>query len=222
MSGAYRVSALGSAAIRMWRGWSVIVPAIVANAVAQALLVLPAYTYGSLAVPLTAFGSALALLIAYGIVIAAALEATEGPVAWSRTWIRVRTLGLRYAVWAALLALVAIVGFAIFTVPGVIVLALTPFLLPAALDGAPNPFRANFHTIRRRLWRWLVTVVIAGALLVVAIIAAGFTTFFTRGPLAALIVWLIGGLVIAWLTVAWTLIYRSTDGQRCVRSRPTA
>jgi hypothetical protein len=208
MSDTYRVSALGSAAVRMWRAWSVIVPAIAANAIAQALLALPAYTYGSLAVPLTAVGSALALLVAYGIVIAAALEATEGPVAWSRTWTRVRTHGLRYAIWAGLLALVAIVGFAIFTVPGVIVLALTPFLLPAALDGANNPLRANFDTIRRRFWRWLVTVVIAGALLVVAIIAAGFTTFFARGALAALIVWVIGGLLIAWLTVAWTLIYR--------------
>lgn len=208
MSDTYRVSALGSAAIRMWRGWSVLVPVIVVDAIVQALLAIPPYTYGSVAVPLTAIGSALMFLVAYGIVIAAALEVTEGRVTWSRTWVRVRTHGLRYAIWAALLALVAIVGFAVFTVPGVIVLALTPFLLPAALDGAPNPLSTNFTTIRRRVWRWLVTVIIAGVLLVVGIVAAGFTTFFTRGALAALIVWLIGGLLIAWLTVAWTLIYR--------------
>jgi hypothetical protein len=38
---------------------------------------------------------------------------------------------------------------------------------------------------------------------------AGLFAFFIRGSLASFAVWFVGGLVIAWFTAAWALIYRS-------------
>ena len=101
------------------------------------------------------------------------------------------------------------VGLAFNTVPGLIVAALTPFLLLAALDGHRNALGRNLRTLGRRFWRWLITVVIIGIVLLVGDLSAGLFTFFTRNPLASLVVWLLGGLVLAWFTTAWALIYRS-------------
>jgi asparagine N-glycosylation enzyme membrane subunit Stt3 len=42
----YRISALAFGLARMWRGWVVIVPVVVLNAVFQALLILPDPTPG--------------------------------------------------------------------------------------------------------------------------------------------------------------------------------
>ena len=40
--------------------------------------------------------------------------------------------------------------------------------------------------------------------------APGLITFFTRNSArVSLLVWLVGGLVLAWFTTAWALIYRS-------------
>ena len=107
------------------------------------------------------------------------------------------------------LAVVTIAGFAVYTIPGLVVLALTPFLLLAALDGQRNPLGANVRTIGRRFWRWLLTTVITGAVVLVGNLVGGLTTFFVRGSVASLLVWVVSGLVLAWFTTAWALIYRS-------------
>ena len=114
-----------------------------------------------------------------------------------------------YALWAIVWLLAVSVGLALNTVPGLVVAALTPFLLLAALDGQGNPLVRNLRTVGRRFWRWLLTVVVIGVVLFVSDIGAGLFTFFIRNPLASLAVWLGGGLAIAWFTTAWALIYRS-------------
>jgi hypothetical protein len=206
----YRASALASGFVRMWRGWRVIVPVILVNAVLQALLIWPDPTPGEGIVPLLlALVSAVVFLVAYGLVTATALHVADGPVGWGQAKTTLRVNGMRYAAWAIGLAVVTIAGLAIYTIPGLVVLALTPFLLLAALDGRANPLGANFHTMGRRFWRWLVTTVITGLVVIVGSLLSGLTTFFVRGSIASLLVWIVSGFVLAWFTTAWGLIYRS-------------
>jgi hypothetical protein len=211
----YRVSALASGFVRMWRGWRVIVPVVVANGVVQALLVWPPFTYGmDWWTAISAVLSALAFGVSFGLVASATLHLADGPVAWSQAASTLRAHLLSYALWAGAWLLVVSVGLALNTFPGLIVAALTPFLLLAALDGHRNALGRNLRTLGRRFWRWLLTVLIMGIALFVGDLSAGLFTFFTRNPLASLVVWLIGGLVLSWFTTTWALIYRSAWVER--------
>ena len=206
----YRVSSLAAAAVRMWRGWSVIVPVVVVNAILQGLLVWPPFTYATgWYTVLSAVVSGLVFLVGYGLVASAGLRVPAGRVGWAQAVGVLRDHAGRYALWAVLLLLVVSAGLAVYTVPGLLVMALTPFLLIAALDGARNPLAVNLRTIGRRFGRWLVTVLITGAGVLLGSVLAGLTAFFWRGGIAALLVWLVGGLLLAWGTVAWALIYRN-------------
>jgi hypothetical protein len=206
----YRISAMASGLVRMWRGWSVIVPVVIVNALLQALLVWPDATpmIDSSAI-LYAVVSGLVFLASYGLVAATALHVADGRVGWRQAAGVLRQHGPRVTLWAVGLGLVAALGFAVYTVPGLVVLALTPFLLLAALDGQRNPLAANFRTIGRRFWRWLGTTIITGVVVIVGALGSGLFTFFTRGSFASLVVWFVAGLVLAWFTTAWALIYRS-------------
>lgn len=211
----YRVSALASGFVRMWRGWRVIVPVVVLNAVIQAVLVWPPYTYDmGWWVVVSALLSALVLGAAFGLVASTALHVADGPVCWSRAISTLRAhLGV-YALWAIAWLLAVSIGLALNTVPGLVIAALTPFLLLAALDGHRNALGTNLRTVGRRFWRWLVTGAVIGIVLFVSDVGAGLFTFFIRNPLASFAVWLVAGLVIAWFTTAWALIYRSAWAQR--------
>jgi hypothetical protein len=211
----YKVSALGFGFARMWRGWAVIVPVIVVNAALQALLIVPDPTPG-LNAPAVILGvlSALVFLVAYALVAATALEVPKVRVGWSTTMGVVRRHATGYAVSALVLATFVVIGLALYTIPGLLIIALTPFLLLAALDGQRNPIGANFATIGRRFWRWLVTTTITGLVVVIGWLLAGLFAFFMRGMLASFIVWTVAGLVGAWFTTAWALIYRSAQPRR--------
>jgi hypothetical protein len=194
----YRFSALAYGIARMWRGWAVILPVVVVNALLQALLIWPDPTPG-LNVPaiLLALASAVFFLAAYALVGATALHVPEGHVGWPQALGVVRQHAARYIVTALVLGIVAVIGLALYTVPGVVVIAVTPFVLLAALDGQRNPLVANFVTLGRRFWRWLVTIAITGLVVVVGWLLAGLFAFFIRGGLASF--------------TAWALVYRSAN-----------
>jgi hypothetical protein len=194
----------------MWRGWTIIVPVVVANAAIQALLIWPDVQVTDwLPMVALAIASALAFMLAYGVVAATALQVPEGVVHPRQVIPVIRANGIRYALWALGLLLVTIVGLALYAVPGVVTLAATPFLLLAAIDGQPNPLVSNFRVIGRRFWRWLSLAIVIGVLVGIGTLAAGLTNFFVRGPVASFAVWLVGGLVLAWFTTAWALVYRT-------------
>ena len=206
----YRFSALASGFVRMWRGWRVIVPVIAINAVVQALLVWPPFSYDTgWWTVVSAVLSALAFGVSFGLVAGTALHVADSPVSWSQAASTLRGNLVNYALWAAAWLVLVSVGLALDTVPGLLVAALTPFLLLAALDGHRNALGRNLRTLVRRFWRWLLTVVLIGVVLLVGDLSAGLFTFFTRNPLASLLVWLLGGLVLSWFTTAWALIDRS-------------
>ncbi len=208
----YRVSALAYAAQRMWRGWTVIVPVVVANAAIQALLIWPDVEVTDwLPLIALAIASAVAFMVAYGLVAATSLHVPEGVVHLRQVVPILKANGIRYALWSLGLLLAAIVGLALYAIPGIVILAITPFLLLAAIDGRPNPLLANFRTIGIRFWRYLSVLVVTGILIGAGTLAAGATNFFVRGPVASFAVWLVAGLVLAWFTTAWALVYRSAN-----------
>lgn len=205
----YRVSALASGFVRLWRGWRVFVPVILANAILQALLVWPTIT-SSMGwwVVLSALLSAIVFGVCFGLVASTALQVPDGSVGWGAGVRRLRAHLLPYTVWAMVWLIVVAIGLALYSIPGLIAAALMPFLLLAALDDRGNPWVVNFRTLGRRFWRWLLTVAIAGLVLFVADLLGGLFTFFLRNPVGSLGVWLVGGFGAVWLTTAWALIYR--------------
>jgi len=209
----YRWSALATALIRMWRGWRVVIPVVIVNAVIQSLLLLgQPRPYLTLTFVLLALVSFAVFTVAFGAVTAAALQASTGSVSVANAVAQVKARALPLFAWGLALALVVTFGFALYVIPGLVVLALTPYVLIAVVDGQRNPLLVNFRAIGLRWGRWLVTVVVVGVVLGVLWLLANVDGFFIGGPLGALVGWLVLGLVSSWLICAWVLVYRSVVG----------
>lgn len=208
----YRVSVLATGFARMWRAWRVLLPVVIVNALLQGLLLLPGVLpYLSLAFVIVALLSFVVLVASFGVIAAAMLQAVEGPVSARAALSTLRARALPLLAWSLGLALVAVIGFALYVVPGFIILALTPYLLLAVVDGKRNPLAVNFRTIGARWGRWLVTVVVIGVICFALWFLAALNGFFVTGAPGAIIAWLALGLVAAWFTCAWALIYRSVN-----------
>jgi hypothetical protein len=208
----YRVSVLATGFARMWRSWRVLLPVVVVNALVQGILLLSGVLpYLTIVFVLTALLSFVILVAAFGLVAAAMLQAVEGPVSAGAAVDTLRDRTWPLLAWSLGLVLVAIAGFAVYVVPGFIVLALTPYLLLAVIDGQRNPIAVNFRTIGARWGRWLITVVIMGAICFIMWFLSALNGFFVTGAPGAIIAWLVLGLVSAWFTCAWSLIYRSVN-----------
>lgn len=206
----YRWSALATALVRMWRGWRVVIPVVIVNALIQAVLLLGGVKpYLTLPFVLLALVSFAVFTLAFGAVASAALQAAVGSVSAANVVAHVRARALPLFAWGLALALVVTLGFALYVIPGLVVLALTPYVLIAVVDGQRNPLLVNFRVIGLRWGRWLVTVAVVGAVLGVLWLLANVDGFFIGGPLGALVGWLVLGLISSWLVSAWALVYRS-------------
>ena len=208
----YRVSVLATGFARMWRAWRVLLPVVVVNAVVQGILLLSGVLpYLTIVFVLTALLSFVILVASFGLIAAAMLQAVEGPVSAGAAIDTLRARTWPLLAWSLGLVLVAIAGFALYVVPGFIVLALTPYLLLAVVDGKWNPLAINFRTLGARWGRWLVTVVLMEVVCFVMWFLSALDGFFVTGAPGAMIAWLVLGLVSAWFTCAWALIYRSVN-----------
>ena len=208
----YRVSVLVTGFARMWRAWRVLLPVVIVNAVVQGILLLSGVLpYLTIVFVLTALLSFVILVASFGLIAAAMLQAVEGPVSAGAAIDTLRARTWPLLAWSLGLVLVAIAGFALYVVPGFIVLALTPYLLLAVVDGKRNPLAVNFRTIGARWGRWLITVVLMGVICFVMWFLSALDGFFVTGAPGAMIAWLLLGLVSAWFTCAWALIYRSVN-----------
>lgn len=211
----YRVSALAYGFARMWRAWTVVVPVIVVNAAFQTLIAWPTIDVGSWwQVWGTGLVSYVVFLAFYGLLLSSALQVADGRVGWGAAVARLRAHLGAYLLWAVVLTLATVAGLLLYVVPGLVVLVLTRYVLFAALEGQGNAIAVNFHAMGERFWRWLITVLITGAILGLGTFVAGFWNFFLREPVGPLVVWLVGGLLFAWFTTAFALIYRSTSVSR--------
>jgi hypothetical protein len=206
----YRFTALGSGLLRMWRSWKVIVPVVVINAIAQSLLVwtgvLPGLTPGFI---LLAVVSYLVFVVSLTLILAALLESSGGAMSLSTVRDRARRSLPRMLLWSTLLLLGTVVGLVLYIVPALILWALTPFVLIAAVDGQRNPLSANLRVIGRRWGRWLVTCTVMGVIGALLWLLGALDGFFVTGALGALIGWVVLGLVVSWFSCAWVLIYRA-------------
>lgn len=211
----YRVSALAYGFARMWRAWTVLVPVIVVNAILQTLIAWPAIDMGAWwQVWGLGLLSYVVFLAFYGLVLSSALQVADGRVGWAAAAGRLRAHLWAFVAWSVILTLATVAGLLLYVIPGLVVLVLTRFVLFAALEGQGNAIAVNFHAMGERFWRWLVTVLITGAILGLGTFLAGFWNFFLRDPVGPLVVWLVAGILFAWFTTAFALIYRSTSVAR--------
>ena len=191
---------------------ALLLPVVIVNALVQGILLLPGVLpYLTIVFVFTALLSFVILVASFGLVAAAMLQAVEGPVSVGAAIDTLRNRTWPLLAWSLGLVLVAILGFSLFVVPGFVILALTPYLLLAVIDGKGNPLAVNFRTIGARWGRWLVTVVLMGVICFVMWFLSALDGFFVTGAPGAMIAWLVLGLVSAWFTCAWALVYRSVN-----------
>jgi hypothetical protein len=206
------VSVLATGFARMWRAWRLLLPVVIVNALVQGILLLSGVLpYLTIVFVFTALLSFVILVASFGLIAAAMLQAVEGPVSSGAAVDTLRARTWPLLAWSLGLVLVAILGFSLFVVPGFVVLALTPYLLLAVIDGKRNPIAANFRTIGAHWGRWLVTVVLMGVICFVMWFLSALDGFFVTGAPGAIIAWLVLGLVSAWFTCAWALVYRAVN-----------
>lgn len=207
----YKISALGRAALVMWRGWQVTVPVIILTSVIQAVISAVAYSPSNIVWNVaSSILSALVFLVAGALVTASAYLSLSTRVSWTAVIPLLRRSGGRYVLWLVGLIVVTSVGMALYTWPGILLLALTPFVLLSSIAGDTNPLATNFRAIGQRFWRWLVTALIVTVLALLSYIVFGFTEFFLRGVLGASVIWIIIGFATSWIMTAWALILHAT------------
>ncbi|MDP3971836.1 MAG: hypothetical protein Q8P61_02865 [Candidatus Nanopelagicales bacterium] len=207
----YRISALAKGFLRMFRAFLPLVIVIVVNALIQGLLTLgnptPVLSSGRFVVG--ALVSLVALWVTMAWITAAGLAAAKGRAHFSEIRRELQGKYWRYIAWTAVVGILAMIGWMLFEIPGLIVLALTPFVAFATLDAEANPFVVNFRVIGRRFIRWLITVIIVGLLSVVLLLLSAVNTFFVGDAFGAFFAWLILGIIFAWWFSAFALIYCS-------------
>ena len=207
----YRRSALVAGVRGTWRGRRVVLPAVVLGAVAQALLVLPDPVPGqSSNAGVLAAASFVVLLVSAALLCASALESVDRPVRWAPTLARARRSALWFTVWFVVWVVVAAVGAALWTWPGLLWLALAPYLLLAASDGRRGAVVADLRALLARPGRWLLTTVLVGAVCGLAWLLGAVTGFFVGGAVGSALTWFWWGLLGAWFLATWAAVYRST------------
>lgn len=207
----YGFSALLTGLARLGRAPLAFLVAIVANAAVQAVLVLPGTVPGTSVLSwLLALVSLAALVLAAALATAAGLGAVTGRMSLGASVASAaRHLG-RFALWCVLLSVAVTLGLALFTVPGLLVAAVTPYVLLAASDGRGNALVTDLRAIAQRPGRWLATALIMGAVLLVSWLVSALSGFFVGGAVSAFVSWLWFGFLFCWFTCAWAVVYRST------------
>lgn len=210
----YRYSVLVTGAARMWRATRVVVPTIVVNALVQGLLVLPTQSaFAGWVLVVTALGSAAVWLVTLGLVVSAALEC-YGPTrpTWPDVRLRLAGAWVPYAGWTAALFVAAVIGFALWTWPGALVLAAGLFVPLCALAGQ-RPLPATWAIIRRRPVRWAVTVTVVLTLGLLASLLTAVLWFFVPLFVGVAIANLVWGLLGWWWATGLASLYLTVNGR---------
>lgn len=208
----YRRGPLRTASVRFWRAAGIMLAVILINAIIQGLLVAPGVTpqLNNPVFLLMALVSLASLVIGALLMATAALEVWAGRISIRRT-IRLALPNLAWFTVVTLIwAVIALIGLSFYTWPGLVILALTPYVPLAAANGQRNVLKANFLAIRERFGRYVVTLVITGLFFFLLGLLESLFNFLIFGGASAFIAMFFGGLIVSWLAVGWALVYRST------------
>lgn len=208
----YGFSALLTGFTRVWRAPAAIWAAILVNALAQALLIWPdPVASASLVFLLLALASLVVALLAAAVITASALETVTGRASLGTSGARARRNLGGFSAWFVLLLLALLIGTMLYTVPGVVVAVVTPYVLLAAMDGHSNAILADLRAIASRPGRWLVTALLMGLVVAISWLLAAVVMFFVTGPPAAFVMWVWFGFLFAWFQCTWAAVFRSTE-----------
>ncbi|MGV1037058.1 MAG: hypothetical protein ACOYD0_08535 [Candidatus Nanopelagicales bacterium] len=184
---------------------------ILINAIVQMLLIMwTPVTSDSLAFWASSTISLVSLLICYSWICHLALATVDGTIGL-RELFSTTTKGLGLFLGWVILELIAVFVLAsLWFWPGLIAMLLMPFVAIAATDGKRNAVKVNFVAIKQRLGRYLVTVIFWIIIIAVAwlLVILGSITLPTFA--LGLFGWLFKGLIGAWLTCSFAVLYRST------------
>lgn len=167
---------------------------VIANAVLQALLVLPdPYGLGWAAdvLALVSLGVLAVCVAAVAVLLARGARASLP----------------RTVLWSAIGIVVVFVAAAIFVLPGFLVIALVPMPIVAAAGGEPA-LRGAGLLFRRRPIASLLTILLGVVLAVPLWVLAFASSFFITGSVSSLLTWLLVGLVGTGVIAIWTRIQR--------------
>lgn len=208
----YGFSVLLTGLARMWRGSIPAIVVVLLNAVAQTALLAddPVIGEGDIEVYVLALISGIAILLTSAILTATALESVPGRAKIGAVIRRTTGNFWFFSAWLVGLWVVTLIGYLLFLIPATIVLALTPFVAVAAMDGQGNALAADLKAISARPIRWAFTIIFTGIVGAVLWLLSAVNTFFIAGPISAFIAVSVVGLVGWWLLTSWACLYRST------------
>ncbi len=184
---------------------------VLANAVIQTLLILPAPIFGidSSLFLLLAAASTVVLLFAAALTVGTILAAEADSPSLLNGYLQIRPHLWRFIGWTALWLGAIVLGLLFWVVPGFAIAAVFVFVPIAAADGSRNPIVENFRAIRARPGRYLAAVLASAVALFFLYLVGAALAFLLPPSAAAFITWCCFGLVGAWLIRGWVLLYRT-------------
>lgn len=205
------MTSFDSRATNMGAAWSIALPVVVANAFIQTLLVVnnpsPPLTWWIWPQALISFGAIVAFI---AIVVIALQLGSTGECSWRATLVKARSRFVPLFVYAAGLTIAAVIGLALWIVPGLIVLAMSPYLLIAVADDVQHPIRSNFRAIRAGLGRWILLLLVTCVLAGIPWLGSALAAFFWPGAIGTFLTWLAFGLAGTVLLQLWSRSWRET------------
>lgn len=195
----------------MAAAWRVAIPVVLLNAVIQSLLLVvdpsPPLTWWIWPLALVSFAAIVGTL---ALVLGALLLGARGDCSWSAAASVTRSRLLPLLLYAAALIILTTIGLALWVLPGLVVLALTPYLLIAVMAGETNPIMSNLRAIRARVGRWILLLVVTGILGGALWVGSALVAFFVPGTIGTFLTWLVIGLVGTALVQMWCRAWRLT------------
>jgi hypothetical protein len=205
-SPAARTTNMGSA-------WGIAITVVIVNSMVQTLLILndptPPLTWWIWPQALISFGAIVAVIT---LVLMALQLGSVGECSWSATLVKARSRFLPLSAYTAGLAIATVIGFALWVVPGLIILAASPYLLIAVADGRPDPLRNNVRAIRAGLGRWILLLLVTCLLAGIPWLGSALAAFFWPGAIGTLLTWMAFGLAGTALLQLWCRNWRNIMG----------
>lgn len=188
--------------------WGIAITAVAVNAIAQSVLVItnpiPPLTWWIWPLALASFAF---FVVTVTVVLAAMGLGHNGANTRASTPASVLALArsrlFPMVAYSAAVLVVAVIGFAFWVLPGLVVLAASPYLLFAVMDHHPRPLRGNFRAIGAHPIRWLVSLVVTGMALGIVWAGSSLQAFFLPGALGTIGILFVSGLVLVGLAKWW-------------------